>query len=242
MKRLLTLLLLVLIPAPLLANSLSSQADTGAAQKISQPEMEQVLNDYLSDQSALLPRVELHLASLNLPPAFEVPQGRIEQQVIPANPRIIGSRHLTLVTRVDDRVVSNQSIPVAVEALAEVAVVSGNLPRGTELTPENVSLMKVDISRLKQPIFNPEEIYGKRLKRSVRLGQPLQLIQIDFPPMIKRGDRVEIQVQRGALVLSAAGEARQNGQEGETIRVLNSSSRREGLCQVVAPGQVSVEF
>jgi len=155
---------------------------------------------------------------------------------------VIGSRHLTLVTRVDDQVVSNQSIPVELDALAEVAVAAGNLQRGQELTTENVRVLQMDISRLKQPIFNPDQIYGKRLKRSVRLGQPLQRIQIDFPPMIKRGDRVEIQVQHGALTLSAAGEARQDGQEGETIRVLNSDSHREVLCQVTAPGQVSVEF
>ena len=60
--------------------------------------------------------------------------------------------------------------------------------------------------------------------------------------MIQRGDRVEILARRGSLVLTAVGEARQDGQGGETIRVMNSDSRREILCQVQAPGQVSVEF
>jgi len=232
---LLSLLLLASLMAPM-------RTSAATVQNISQPAMEQALNDYLVEQSALLPGVELRFSSLALPPAFEVPSGRIEQQVIPARPEVIGSRHLTLVTRVDDRVVSNQSIQVELEALAEVAVVAGNLQRGDTLSADNVSLVQMDISRIKQPIFNPDDIYGKRLKRSVRLGQPLQRIQIDFPPMIKRGDRVEIHAQRGALIISAVGEARQDGQEGETIRVMNSNSRREVLCQVQAPGQVSVEF
>lgn len=240
MRLLLTSLLL--IPVLLLPSPLPVQASTPAVQKISKQKMEQVLKNYLADQSALLPRVELRFTSLELPPAFEVPQGRVDFQVIPASPGVIGSRHLTLLTRVDDEVASNQSIRIELEALAEVAVASANLRRGEELSAENVSLVKMDISRLRMPIFNPEDIYGKRLKRSLRLGQSLQRNQIEFPPMIKRGDRVEIQVQRGGLALTAVGEARQNGQEGETIRVLNSSSRREVLCQVRAPGRVTVEF
>ena len=56
--------------------------------------------------------------------------------------------------------------------------------------------------------------------------------------MIKRGERVEIRVQRGALMLTAAGEARQDGFEGDSIRVKNIESHREILCQ--ARGHVFV--
>ena len=43
-------------------------------------------------------------------------------------------------------------------------------------------------------------------------------------------------------MLTAAGEAKQDGRTGEAIRVMNSNSRKEILCQVVAPGLVKVEF
>ncbi len=208
----------------------------GAAQ------LDPLLNRFLVEQSARIPHVKLRFRSLVLPEPFEVPAGRLSFQLIPANPRVIGSRRLTLVTRVDDRVVSNLSLRVELEALAEVVVATGDLRRGTELGPAQLDLQSRDISGLRNPLFNAAELYGKRLKRSVRLGEPLQRLQVEFPPMIKRGELVSIQVRRGALTLTARGKSQQNGRAGEMIRVRNSQSRKEILARVVAPGQVVLEF
>lgn len=215
---------------------------TAAQQVIDGQEIEQVLKDYLEDQSDQLPHVELRFKSLQLPEAFRVPQGRIEHQVIPAKPGVIGSRRMTLMTRVDGETVANQSIRVDVEALAEITVVTSALRRGQILQTHDIELRYQDISKLKDPIFDFDDVIGKRLKRSVRLGDPLQRHQVEFPPVIKRGERVVIQAQGPGLVLTAAGEAREDGRSGEAIRVMNSSSRKEVLCQVIAPGLVRVGF
>lgn len=237
MKQLLIMitLLFALLPAVV-------RAATGNEQLISREEMAQVLNDYLAAASEQLPGVELRFSSVDLPKPFKAPQGGVEFQVIPGKPGIIGSRRLTLLTRVDNQVVSNQSIRVELEALAEIVVAADNLRRGDILDADNVSRQQQDITRLKQPLFAAEEIYGKRLKRSVRLGQPLLRKQVEFPPMIRRGERVTIKVLRDGLMLTAAGEAQQDGHQDATIRVLNSASRKVVLCRVAAPAVVTVEF
>ena len=237
-----TLLIILLLLTSLPAAALAQQVGRYAIQLIDQQEIRQVLDDYLAAESQRLPQVELTFSSVSLPAPFKVPQGQVAHQVIPAKPGVIGSRRVTLLTRVDDQLVKNQSIRVQLKALAEVVVASANLRRGETLDPTNIVLQQEDISKLKQPIFNPEDVYGKQLKQSVRLGQPLALKQVDFPPMIKRGERVAIQARRGSLLLTAAGEARQDGNLGDTIRVRNSESHRDVLCQVLAPGQVHVEF
>lgn len=237
MKLLLHIITLLLLLAP--SFSLAVAADE---QLISQQEMTQVLNDYLADESDRLPRVELRFTSVSLPQPFKVPVGHIEYQVVPAKPGVVGSRRVTLMTRVDGQIVANQSIRVEIEALAEILVAADNLRRGEILSEEKVSFQQQDISTLKQPLFGGDDVFGKRLKRSVRLGQPVLRKQIEFPPLIKRGDRVVIRAQRGGLVLTAAGEARQDGLIDESIRVMNTNSRKEVLCRVTAPGQVTVEF
>lgn len=235
MKYLICLIMILSMPFAAIAAS-------GSAQLIDRAEMRQILDDYLIEKSDLLPNVELHVKSVTLPKAYKVPEGRIDHQVIPAKPGVIGSKRFTLITRVDGKTVSNRSIRIELEALAEVAVTTSALRRGAILGPENIELRYQDISKLKEPIFYSDEIIGKRLKRSVRLGDPLQAHQIEFPPVIKRGERVVIKAVSRGLTLTAAGEARQDGRSGEAIRVMNSSSRKEVLCQVVAPGLVKVEF
>lgn len=240
MKNLLIIFMLLFVTVPALAQV--SLAAGSAEQLIDQQEIRQLLDDFLAEESDRLPRVELALTSVVLPKDFKVPQGHVEHQVIPAKPGVIGSRRMTLLTRVDNRVVSNQSIRVELKAMAEVAIVTANLQRGETLDNSNVILQQMDVTRLKQPIYNLDDIFGKQLKRSLRLGQPLALKQIDFPPTIKRGERVEIQAQRGALILTTAGEARQDGLIDETIKVMNVGSKRVILCRVLGPGLVRVEF
>lgn len=235
MKYLLCLLLI-------LATPFGVYGSTTSYQLIDRQEMEQVLNDYLAEQSDLLPHVELRFKEISLPEAFQVPQGRIAYQVIPAKPGVIGSLRFTLLTRVDGQTVSNQSIRVEVEALAEIAVATSALRRGEILSAQDIELRYQNIAKIKEPIFDQTEVIGKRLTRSVRLGDPLQRHQIEFPPVIKRGELVVIQASGRGLTLTAAGEARQDGRAGESIRVMNSNSRKEVLCQVVAPGLVTVEF
>ncbi len=236
-------MLLLLIIMTLLFGLNPAVAGTGTdGTVIDHEEMKQLLDDYLAAQSALLPQVALRLASVDFPAPYAVPQGRIEHQLIPARPGVLGSRRITLMTRVDGQIVSNQSIHVELEAMAEIAVSAENLRRGTMLQAEHTEMRYQAISRLSDPIFNVDDAVGRIVKRSLRLGEPLQAQQIEFPPVIKRGERVVIEVYGAGLTLSAVGEARQDGREGESIRVINSSSSREVISRVIAPGLVRVEL
>ncbi len=236
------LCLMLFLVFPFLTYGSPSQSTSSSYQLVDHQKMEQVLNDYLAEQSELLPHVELRFKSMSLPHAYRVAKGAIDYQVVPAKPGVIGSQRMTLLTRVDGQVVSNQSIRVKLEALADIVVSSSTLRRGAVLGPEDIELSYQDISHMKGPIFSLEEIVGKRLKRSVRLGEPLQKQQVEFPPVIKRGERVIIQAKKHGFILTAAGEAKQDGLTGDSIRVVNKGSHREVICQIVAPGLVTVEF
>ncbi|MEA3544552.1 MAG: flagellar basal body P-ring formation chaperone FlgA [Thermodesulfobacteriota bacterium] len=240
MKYLLCLFLILSTPLMVYGAGQPSVAKTGAL--IDRQEMEQIFDAYLVRQSMLLPHVDLRFKSITLPAPYRVPAGQITHQIIPAKPGIIGSNRMTLMTRVNGRIINNQSLGVKLEALAKVVVATGTLRRGTILDGDDVELRYQDITQLKTPIFLIGDVIGKRLKRSIRLGQPLQRKLVEFPPVIKRGERVLIQAHSQGLMLTAAGEAKQDGRAGEAIRVINSNSRKEVLCQVVAPGLVKVEF
>lgn len=205
-------------------------------------EMEAVLSEFLQSAGKKLPGVELSFKKINLPAHFLVASGTVQHQVIPSDPKIIGSRHLTLITRVDGRVVSNQSIRVEINARAQVVVVTSERRRGDPLRATDLVMQSQEISRLDEPFFSVESLIGKKLKQSVRLGAPLERRQVEFPPVIKRGERVTIRANNRGLLLTASGEARQDGELGDSIRVRNESSQREVLCRVLSPGLVSVEF
>ncbi len=240
MRYLLAICLLLLVPAGFCCAAQPAAQEQQVV--IDQQEMAQVLNDYLTDVSRQLPHVRLQLKQVRLPDSFSVPQGRIEYEIIPSDPDVIGSRRMTLLTRVDGSVVSNLSMRVELEALAEVVVAAEPLRRGVIVQQDDVKLSYLDISRIEEPFFSLKDVVGQQLKRSLRLGTPIEQPQVEYPPVVKKGEKVIIVAQARGLQLTAAGEARQDGRGGEMIRVRNSSTRKEVLCRVVAPGQVTVEF
>jgi flagella basal body P-ring formation protein FlgA len=65
---------------------------------------------------------------------------------------------------------------------------------------------------------------------------------IEIPPLVKRGEAVTMTARKGGILVTARGTAQQDGIEGAQIKVRNSSSQKEILCRVRAPGQVEVEF
>jgi len=200
------------------------------------------MDEFIRSRKAFLPQAEIRFKSLDLPRPFSLPSGTLDVEVIPADPQIITSRRFTMIFRVNDRVEKNIAIRAELEAIAPVVVSAGDLARGAILSSRDLNVVKMDLVGLRNPCFDPEELVGKKLKQTIRLGAPMDRTQVDFPPLIKRGETVTINLRHGGLLLTAAGEAQQDGCEGETIRVRNSSSRKEILCRVIDSGQVQVEF
>ncbi|BCR06611.1 hypothetical protein DESUT3_36800 [Desulfuromonas versatilis] len=232
----LAILLLLLTAGLSPALALEPGSEVGPAQ------IEQILRDYLAANRERLPAAKIGIKSFQPPPPFTLPAGQLSHEVIPSDPGILASRRFTILFRVDGRVVQNLPVRAEIEALAPVVVAAHDLGRGIELADSDLRMVEMDLNGLRNPCIDPGELLGKRLKRPLRAGDPLDRTQVEFPPMIRRGEAVSIQVVSGALRITAAGEARQDGREGETIRVRNSSSRKEILCRVLAPGLAQVEF
>lgn len=223
---------------------LSSGPGLSAAQtrKIDHQTMERELNQYLTQLTETYPEIEFSIDSAVYPPPFEVPAGPLEFQFIPSRPEVVGSSSIAMIIRSGGELVNNQSIRVRLKAMAEVVVAARPLRRGEILQSQDLLLRYREVSRLKEPLWHLQDALGRRVKRPLRLGNPLQNHQIELPPLVKRGEKVLIRAHSHGLLLTAAGEARQDGRAGETIEVRNNSSRKDILCRVVAPGLVKVEF
>lgn len=209
---------------------------------ITQGAIRQILDDYIAHNKEFMPQGEIRFKRINLPQPFKLPKGNLKVEVIPSDPSIIKSHHFTLLFRVNGRVEKNIAIRGELEAIAPVVVAAGDIRRNAIIEAEDLQLVKFNIKDLRNPTFNMQDVIGMRLKRSVRQGNPIDNRLIDYPPIIHRDEIVTITVRKGALTITARGIARQDAQKGAIIRVRNTSSKKEILCRVIAPGHVQVEI
>lgn len=214
----------------------------GASQTVTPSDVQYAIDDFLRDAEFRLPNITFEFIPFSLPEAFTFPAGSLQYDVIPAVETIVGSRSFTIVYRVGGKTVKNLAVRGRLSANAEVVVVQQPLRRGVVISSNDVELVAVDISKAHDPLFVLEDVIGQRVVRSMRAGQLVESKYIELPPVIKKGDFVRIIAQRGSMVLTASGVARQDGRMNETIRVKNSSSQKEVRGRVIGPSQVKVEF
>lgn len=209
---------------------------------IDPPAIEKLIADYLEAKRGFLPQAKVSFKVQRFPAPFTLPRGTLTTEIIPSDPQILASRRLSILFRIDGATVENLSIGGKMEAIAPVIVAATDLERGSLLTSQDLNRVEMDIVALRNPCFEVDELVGKKLKRSLRQGTPLDRNSVEFPPMVARGEMVNILLRHGAMELTARGEARQDGQEGETIRVRNTNSQRDILGRVIAPGTIEVEY
>ncbi|OAG28590.1 hypothetical protein TH606_01130 [Thermodesulfatator autotrophicus] len=143
----------------------------------------------------------------------------------------------------NDRVLARVRVMGFMEAYLPVLVAQRPLGRHEVIDESDVALEKRPVSRLPQDAINSlENALGKRLKVSVRPGQVIRAYALEVPPVVKRGKIVRIVARGPNFMVTALGEARQNGRPGEIIRVRNLSSKKEIFAQVVNAGTVEVKF
>lgn len=231
-----------LLSLPLIRAGHTATVDRQQQTVVKPENVQKYLEDYLDQQRSKMPQVKLRFRHLRLPKAFSVPAGRLTCEITPSNPQVLSSSRFSLIFRVDGRAVKNIAVSATLEALAHVAITTGDLRRGVILSEDHIELAERDLNRLRAPCFDSAELLGKRLKRSLRKGDVFERSAVAFPPMVKRGELVTITVQKGALTVTAKGLAQQNGDAGDMIRVRNISSQKDLICKVAGPVAVTVEL
>jgi flagella basal body P-ring formation protein FlgA len=85
------------------------------------------------------------------------------------------------------------------------------------------------------------EIVGQAARRRLRADDTLSTSDIEAPVLVERNNQVVLRLQTAQMSLSVKGRALADGAEGETVRVLNSASKRTIEGVVRADGSVAVQ-
>lgn len=188
--------------------------------------------------------MEIKIKRITIGEDISVPAGKVSYEIIaPDQWQGWGKTVLGLVIRVDDQLIRNMSIPVEVEALADMVVALYPLPRGMVVEANDVSLQKRDLSDVTGKVsFNLADVLGKRVRVPIRANTPVRSDYLEKVPLVKNGQVVTIIAENGAFRVTATGMARGAGAEGDLIMVQNMNSKKSVQARVVDAGTVAVNF
>ena len=155
----------------------------------------------------------------------------------------LGPTSFSVLLRIDGNVEARLYGTAYIDVLYDVVTVVRPIDRHEVLTAADVRLIQVTQSQpLRQVLTRVEDAVGKRAKRPLRANEMVRTYEVEAQPVIRKGDVVLIVAESARLKVSTLGEALEPGEQGATIRVRNTASKREVRAVVVDSKTVRVPF
>jgi len=213
---------------------------TRGAVTIEREQMERIVRRFLQQQVGETAIVK----DLRVPEAVVLPKGPLKTSVsAPKNSELAGSVPLQVVFSVEPDYEKRVWVAVSLERRVNVVVARRPLGRFKPVEAEDLEVKALDLAGLPEDrIEDPEVAVGKRTRRAVDAGTVLRPDLLEFPPLVKRGDRVRIVLESAGLRISAFGQAKQKGAQGDLIPVVNLDSNKLIHARVVDSTTVRIEF
>ena len=175
---------------------------------------------------------------------LRVPKGKLHLEVKKLASRgRTGRRAFRVGVFVSKRFIKTVNVIGELKAKVKVPAPTRWLKPREVLVAEDLLMMTVEVPSLSHDfVLDPRAVIGKQVLRPLSPRQPIRKIMIDDPPVIRKGDRVILEVRRGGLLVQTEGLAKAAGKSGETIPVKNRKSGLEVLGTVMAAGLVEVRY
>lgn len=113
------------------------------------------------------------------------------------------------------------------------AVLNKNIKRGVLIGKNDVDLKKVDITGIKNFYTSCSDVNGMEAKKYLKAGAVVSEPNIRIPYVVRRGDKVTVEIRSEGFLLRTDGTARGNGSIGEFIKIYVDMTKTTISCKIV---------
>lgn len=176
--------------------------------------------------------------------ALILPCGHMTLQVTPPlHTDWLGAIPFKVTIRVNGRTARRTSVPTYIEVWQNVVLAAKPLGRHQPIMASDVRIEKMNLAGVPaNAISRMDQVLGRRANRSIAANSVLRLDEVELPPVVRRGDVVQVLAESAYLKITTRGIAQENGGIGQYIRVMNSTSRKSIHAKVIDSHTVKVDF
>lgn len=141
-----------------------------------------------------------------------------------------------------NRIPRSVLVEVRYEALIDVFITAHALPKGSALSESNFYPVRHRVSRLPVgAVTDKKDVIGKTLRINLSEGLVLKRDHFFIAGMVKRGQKVKVEIESGSVLIATRGILRTEGTVGSTVRVYCEASKKEIIGVLVAVDTVKVK-
>lgn len=160
----------------------------------------------------------------------------------------LGRIQLRVIASAPDKPTFDIPVLLEVRHFDQVVLTTKSFERGHILTAADLYVDRQDVTDFTDYCSSTKEIIGSSVKRSLRALLPIRQGDVeaanrsDNGIVIKRREQVKMLAKAGGLVVSATGEALEDGRIGESIRLRNTVSNANVQGRVIGQGEVEISY
>lgn len=148
---------------------------------------------------------------------------------------------LATVTKGENEVATGQ-IRLRIKKYATVVVANDRITRGDPLDEDRLTIEKMEVTNLiEQPLTSYEGLDRFRARRNLKKGTIVTTGALEAIPDIERGRETLIVYNDGLCKVTAPGLALQSGLSGEYIKVKNKATNKIIVARIVDDNSVAVD-
>lgn len=211
--------------------------------EVSPEKIKGLVSDYIS-KNLLSGNSNASIKSLQVSESLRLPGGRITYEVTaPPNRDMVGQVPFAVNFDVNGKLYKRVWATATIEVLAEVVITKKPLGRHKPITEDDITVLKMDLAKVPSGVItDPEAVLGKRTSRAIGSKTVLRTDLVEFPPLVRRGDVVEIVAETQGFKVTALGQVKKKGALGERIPVMNFESKKVLYARVMDSKTVKIDF
>ena len=172
-----------------------------------------------------------------------IPVGELTYKVVPESSSNAVRITLTIYLNVNGEAAGKVRASARINLFGRVAVAVRTMEKGSVIKASDLKIARVNLNRVRKSVIrDPRQALGMSCRRRIHQGQPVFERDLIKHAAVKRGDMVTIVAESGALRVSTAGRAKENGSVGDNIAVINLNSKKVIMAQIVDQSTVRVNF
>lgn len=210
---------------------------------ISKVDLEMMVRAYIASNPPFS-GAEMTIASVRIPGDVMLPTGDVQHEIqyMPQS-RASGTLPLNIFFSIDGTPIKRLMATVNIVLMKEVPLTRRPIARYQLIQAEDLMMQTMDVTDLPaNAVLAFEDIKGQRARRNIGPRTVLRKDQLEFPPVVKKGDRVLIVAESGGLRITTTGEVKNHGKVGDRVRVENLDSNKTLFARVIDARTVQVEF
>jgi flagella basal body P-ring formation protein FlgA len=222
--------------------SLPSVTVTRDYQAIDQKLIRKIFEEYVSTHEPYTGR-EWELLRLKTGVLPQLPVGRLTKKILPGSSSKTGYLSISIIFYVDGREAGQVRASGRINVFDQAIVAARTIERNQVVGANDVKKARINIVQAKHGLVtDPEKIIGLSSRRRILAGQPILFRYLERRTAIKKGDNVTILAESGPIRITDMGQTKQDGAVGDKIAVLNMTSKKIIMAEVMNPNLVKVTF